>query len=261
MRKAFTLIELLVVVAIIALLIALLLPALGNAREAARNAACASNLRQWGIAWGSYQNDYNGNLPETVFRFSGRYPSLFYGDDELAPNHHGYNYVSSRRVRPYLPGVDHNTGDLTQIWRCPSNDTDWEPMNVTRFAGNYFHTQYSYFARVELWRNWAYEPRDLTEHELTADRLFMSDTLFWWKSTDGWLINHTPGGGGSVKMAPGPTIFGVAQFTGINQMYGDGHVVWKSVDLFDAKNMRNGNINMPSVWNAPGSDVSYYTNQ
>ncbi len=53
----FTLIELLLVIAIIATLVSILLPALGQARLAARNVVCQSNLRQLGIAIQSYLDD------------------------------------------------------------------------------------------------------------------------------------------------------------------------------------------------------------
>lgn len=62
-RLAFTLIELLVVISVIGILAALLLPVLSRAKEAARSAACLSNLHQIGIALQLYVQDNNNKLP------------------------------------------------------------------------------------------------------------------------------------------------------------------------------------------------------
>jgi len=62
-QRAFTLIELLVVIAIIAILAAILFPVFAQAREAARKTVCVSNMKQLGLAWLMYAEDYDETFP------------------------------------------------------------------------------------------------------------------------------------------------------------------------------------------------------
>jgi len=62
-KSGFTLIELLVVIAIIAILAAILFPVFAQAREKARQASCQSNLKQIGLAFKMYVQDYDEKWP------------------------------------------------------------------------------------------------------------------------------------------------------------------------------------------------------
>src|SRR6188474_243241 len=63
--KGFTLIELLIVIAIIAILAAILFPVFARARENARRSSCQSNLKQIGLGFFQYTQDYDERFPLT----------------------------------------------------------------------------------------------------------------------------------------------------------------------------------------------------
>jgi prepilin-type N-terminal cleavage/methylation domain-containing protein/prepilin-type processing-associated H-X9-DG protein len=62
-RPGFTLIELLVVIAIIAILAAILFPVFAQAREKARQVGCLSNMKQLGLGFRMYMQDWDERLP------------------------------------------------------------------------------------------------------------------------------------------------------------------------------------------------------
>jgi prepilin-type N-terminal cleavage/methylation domain-containing protein/prepilin-type processing-associated H-X9-DG protein len=106
-KRAFTLIELLVVIAIIAILAAILFPVFGRARENARKSSCQSNLKQLGLGFAQYSQDY---------------------DEQSVPMRSGFLTSSSGFswsiiIQPYVKS--------NQLLVCPSNTT---PNTVSKLS-------------------------------------------------------------------------------------------------------------------------------
>lgn len=118
--KAFTLIELLVVVAIIAILAAILFPVFGRARENARRAACFSNLKQLGLGFMQYSQDYDEQFPPTgsatpSFNTTGAVINSIW-DWSIAP------YIGTKVNMLATVGGTTYPANATSIFSCP-NDT------------------------------------------------------------------------------------------------------------------------------------------
>jgi prepilin-type N-terminal cleavage/methylation domain-containing protein/prepilin-type processing-associated H-X9-DG protein len=103
-KSAFTLIELLVVIAIIAILAAILFPVFAKAREKARQASCQSNLKQLGLAFIQYTQDYDECYPYATNTAS----ATMYGSNQVV----GWAGELFGYVKSY--GVFHCPDDPTQ---------------------------------------------------------------------------------------------------------------------------------------------------
>ena len=122
-RSAFTLIELLVVIAIIAILAAILFPVFGRARENARKSSCLSNLKQIGLGFAQYTQDYDESLPIRA---------LVQPANTVAIPQKGHWAA----INPYVKSI--------QLYQCPSDTVAPDPD-----AFDVGYTDYSYNACLQ----------------------------------------------------------------------------------------------------------------
>jgi prepilin-type N-terminal cleavage/methylation domain-containing protein len=116
-RKGFTLIELLVVIAIIAILASILFPVFGRARENARRASCASNLKQIGLGLLQYTQDYDESYPAAGLHYDSQL-----GRDQAL----GYGWAGD--IYPYVKSA--------QVFACPSDSSEMiAPNNTAAYTG------------------------------------------------------------------------------------------------------------------------------
>jgi prepilin-type N-terminal cleavage/methylation domain-containing protein/prepilin-type processing-associated H-X9-DG protein len=117
-RGGFTLIELLVVIAIISILAGILFPTFARAREAARQTACRSNLKQISTALMMYSEDYDESLTPA-----------FYSD--------GTNFT-------YWPAMLNPYVKNGALYKCPSDSNAQNTLDTTSPAAMAADTQVSY---------------------------------------------------------------------------------------------------------------------
>jgi prepilin-type N-terminal cleavage/methylation domain-containing protein len=221
-RRGFTLIELLVVIAIIALLVAMLAPVL---REAAKLAACASQLRNMGTIAHLHAGEREGWFPQTFRNNGEKYgPYIFpeyYRTEHVDPDDnrwYGDDRGYHRWHRAGKPGWQQlgtawkHYGTMFSTWQdyglsrdglaCPSDERDdlleeKEARNSNGIVSSYMWISGAYHAYDYHSRGvrdcGVREPALTTEAELAGEKVLAADMVYTWSYPDGGgrvIINH-----------------------------------------------------------------------
>jgi len=232
-RKAFTLIELLVVIAIIAILAAILFPVFATAREKARQTACASNLKQIGLAYMQYVQDYDEVTPYVPYD-----PNRY----QFSAAPYVYGISLGAQLYPYTKSV--------QIWRCSSDSLEAQPLVHSYLNqagddgcwgcyGGLDNPSYMYnsYLMVNSIPGATYNSNPINLPALPITKLLTpsSDGILYEGWGQFWFCDYTGGFPGRLTAYPNTANKPAMQAghnQGANVMYADSHVKWIIGSLF-----------------------------
>ncbi len=240
-RRGFTLIELLVVIAIIAILASILFPVFAQAREKARQATCASNLKQVGTSMNMYVQDYDEVFPinDGASNTPAYYTQPYNARAFTAASQNSRSSVPATTLQPYLKNW--------KVYECPSTSINAAFLTAALAAGQQeYKISYAYNGQLA----------NSTAAVINAPS---SCILFWepgkYSIRNYFIATPTlaqtvvphPTYGGTATCAlyvpaiPVPSVFVHGQ--GANYLYVDGHVRWVSALGGDANKQPWSSVN------------------
>jgi len=190
-RSAFTLIELLVVIAIIAILAAILFPVFAQARESARLSSCLSNMKQLGLSWNMYAQDYDETYP--LSRSVGYRLDPIGAPDKGSPDDCAYiDPVNPGSMASYLPRINWRGETYPYVknygvYRCPSN-----PNNDVPSEGSDPQFKISYGTNGAVM--WGWSPLKMAKLNRPAETVMILESTWNCADLGDWVarINTPP---------------------------------------------------------------------
>ncbi|HEX8834561.1 MAG TPA: DUF1559 domain-containing protein [Abditibacteriaceae bacterium] len=250
-NRAFTLIELLVVIAIIAILASILFPVFARARENARRSSCQSNLKQMGLVFMQYAQDYDERMISAAM-----------GGTTVA-SMGGGTLPWQELAQPYVKNF--------QIYACPSNPNS--KMDGVNFYGS-FNLRVGYHVNRDrdaeqsgTPSRWMYSPvgqvnqvgpamadMEDSSQAITAFDSSSANPIHALTSIEGDNNAETPGNGTATPpFEAQPLIFsGHLSFT--NFLFADGHV--KALKPMATISSAMGGTGSKNLWSRKQIDMT-----